>query len=497
MVVVLILDRMRPGLTIFSCAVCFMLLGVITPEQLAAGFSNREMLTVGLLFLIGEGVRESGALNYLTSLILPKSKGRTSTALLRFLPAVTALSAVINNTAVVVIFAPVIKRWARKMGMPAKRLLIPLSYATILGGMSTLVGTSTNMVVNGMMTEAGYRGMRLFEIGSVGIVIAVVGLIYVICFSSLLLPGDIDDNIGSDDSIVEVMLTSRFPGLGRTLETFDFKGHYRVSVMSISRNGVTHTGEEMQSHRMVVGDTLRLKADEKFIRTWRESSSFYILDGTSIGAAFKKAPNGKFKWWWGVAMLLLFIGGVSVDSYITAYGGDGWGVFPVAAGVVVLMAITGLFPPKRYTKFITWDILIAIASAFAISQAMVNSGVNTMIAELILTLSKGWGAVGAMALLYLVTMLFTEVISNNAAVAIAFPVAVALSQQLGVDAMPLFIAITIAASASFSSPIGYQTNLIVLGVGGYSFKDFLKMGLGLNILVFIISIALIPIIWPL
>ena len=162
----------------------------------------------------------------------------------------------------------------------------------------------------------------------------------------------------------------------------------------------------------------------------------------------------------------------------------------------VIMAWTKIFPPRKYTKYISWDVLITIACAFAISKAMVNSGVADLIAEYIIGLSRNYGPYVLLAAMFIITNLFTELITNNAAAALSFPLALSLSQQLGVNPMPFFVVICMAASASFSTPIGYQTNLIVQGIGNYKFTDFVRVGLPLNIIAFLISVFLVPQIWP-
>lgn len=159
------------------------------------------------------------------------------------------------------------------------------------------------------------------------------------------------------------------------------------------------------------------------------------------------------------------------------------------------MAWTKIFPPKKYTKYISWDILITIACAFAISKAMVNSGVADMIAHYIIGMTDRLGPYALLAVIFIITNIFTELITNNAAAALSFPIALSVANQLGVEPTPFFVVICMAASASFSTPIGYQTNLIVQGIGGYKFTDFVKIGLPLNFITFLISIFLIPLIW--
>ena len=180
MVAALILDKMRPGMVLFSVVVLFLCAGILTPKEMLEGFSNKGMITVALLYLVSEGIRQSGALGQLIKKLLPQKKTTVFKAQLRMLPTISFISAFLNNTPVVVIFAPV--------KLPATKFLIPLSYVTILGGICTLIGTSTNLVVHGMILEAGYEGFTMFELGKVGIFIAIAGILYLFIFSSKLLP---------------------------------------------------------------------------------------------------------------------------------------------------------------------------------------------------------------------------------------------------------------------------------------------------------------------
>lgn len=485
MLIILALDKMRPGFTLFSSAAILMVLGVISPREMLEGFASKEMVTIALLFLIGEGVRRSGAMSYIMRNVLPMRKRRVGGALARILPITTAMSVMLNNTAVVIIFAPMLKQWASRVGIPITKFLIPLSYASIFGGLCSLIGTSTNMIVNGMMIDAGYRGFTLFEIGKVGGVIAVVGLIYLIIFSNMLLPGSTEEQAPEEDNEVKVILAARFPGMGNSIKGFNFERHYGVKIKHISRGG-RHVDHTAPSYLFTAGDTLTLIADDNFISTWQDSSAFHIFSTPKEDSL----PQYGGRQWIGLGLLLFMIVGTVV--------GERYGVtdiFPLAVVVMVIMAVTQLFSAKRYTKFISWDVLIAIASAFAISRAMSNSGINELLAHWIINVSAGWGNYAVLAMLYLVTMILSEVITNAAAVAIAFPIAVALSNLLGINAMPLFVAISIAASASFSSPIGYQTNLIVQGIGGYKFKDYIRIGIWLNIITLVITVLLTPLIW--
>ena len=505
MLIALIMDKMRPGIVLLSLVVLFMVAGIITPQQMVAGFSNRGMITVALLFLVSEGVRQSGALAAVIKKLLPEKKTTVMRAQLRLLPVVSAFSAFLNNTPVVVIFAPIVKNWAKKCGLSCTKFLIPLSYATILGGLCTLIGTSTNLVVHGMMIDRGLDGLKMFDLAYIGIPITVAGLVYILVVSKRLLPADRPDNFEDEEAevaedtgqhIVEVVLASRFPGLKRKLKNFDFKRRYGAEVKEIRQNGQVIT-EDLGEVRLQEGDTLVLLADSAFTRTWGDSSVFLMMtNGQEIPAG---RPMPAWKKWTALALLILMIAGATIGElpYVQErFPGVKMDMFFFASVTAVVMAWLKLFPPKKYTKYISWDILITIACAFAISAAMEESGLAALIATFIQNVSGSLGAWGALALLYLETLIITELITNNAAAALAFPLALETAAKFGADPMPFFIAICIAASAGFATPIGYQTNLIVQGAGNYKFTDFVKIGLPLDILVMVIAVTLIPLIWP-
>lgn len=499
MVTALILDKMRPGMIMFSVTVLFLCTGILTPKEMLEGFSNKGMITIALLFLISEGVRQSGALGRLIKKLLPEKKTTVLQAQVRMLPAISFVSAFLNNTPVVVIFAPIIKRWAESVKLPATKFLIPISYATILGGMCTLIGTSTNLVVDGMIMDAGHKGFTMFELGRVGIFIALAGILYLCFFSSKLLPDMRKDTVEdeSDSSSyhrVEAVIGARFPGINKRVSDFNFTRHYGAEIKEIKRSG-EKIADNWSQVKFREGDTLVLWADDSFISTWGDSSVFVLL---ANGKDTEPAP-GRKKRWFALALLVLMIVGATVGElpFVERLNlGIDLDMFFFAAITTVIMAWTKLFPARKYTKYISWDILITIACAFAISRAMVNSGVADMIAKGIIDMSDDYGPHVLLAVLFIITNLFTELITNNAAAALAFPLALALSAQLGVSPMPFFVVICMAASASFSTPIGYQTNLIVQGIGNYKFTDFVRIGLPLNILTFIISVLLIPRIWP-
>lgn len=504
MLMALIRDKMRPGIVLLSVVVVFMATGIITPKQMVAGFSNRGMITVGLLFLVSEGIRQSGALTTVVKKLLPGQGATVTRAQLRILPIVSGFSAFLNNTPVVVIFAPILKNWAKRVGLPCTKFLIPLSYATILGGLCTLIGTSTNLVIHGMMIDRGMEGLKMFDLAYIGIPITLVGLAFIVLTSGRLLPDERPDTFEDEEAdtqeaagmhVVEVVLASRFPGLKRKLKNFDFKRRYGAEVKEIRQGGQVIT-DNLGEVRLQQGDTLVLLADDAFTRTWGDSSVFLMMTN---GREIPTRPMPVWKKWTALALLIIMIAGATIGELPAVkerFPGVKMDMFFFASVTAVVMAWLKLFPPKKYTKYISWDILITIACAFAISAAMEESGLAALIANSIKSVAGQMGAWGALAMLYFVTLVITELITNNAAAALAFPLALETAAKFGVAPMPFFIAICIAASAGFATPIGYQTNLIVQGAGNYRFTDFIKIGLPMDLIVMVVSVSLIPMIWP-
>jgi len=502
MVFALIKDYMRPGLTLFSVVVLFLCAGILTPKEMLEGFSNKGMITVALLFLVSEGIRQSGLLSQIFSKVLPKGETTVMGSQARLLPLIAGMSAFLNNTPMVVIFAPIIKRWAQNVKLPPTKFLIPLTFAVSLGGICTLIGTSTNLVVNGMIMEAGYEGLSMFEIAKIGIPIAVIGLLYLILFSNKLLPESrsksVEESVEEDEKEgwhrIEAVLGPRFPGINKKLGDFNFSRHYGAIVKEVKTGG-QYVTTHLEDVVLREGDTLVLLADDSFIPTWGDSSVFLML---ANGKEDIKPISNK-KRWFALGLFLFMILGATlgelpiVKEKLPNVKLD---MFFFVCVTTIIMAWAKIFPARKYTKYISWDILITIACAFAISKAIENSGVAALAARYIISLSETFGPYVLLAMTFLITVLFSQLITNNAAAALGFPVALSVATQLGVNPMPFFMIICVAASTSFCTPICYQTNMIVQGIGGYTFMDFVKIGLPLTIIVFLVSVFLAPIIWP-
>ena len=585
MIAALAKEVMRPGLILFSALIILLIFGSVNANEVLAGFSNKGMITVGILFIVSEGITQSGALNKLATFFLPRRRGNIRSLFFRLMFPISFMSAFLNNTPIVIIFAPIVKKWAEDLNLSSQKFLIPLSYATILGGVCTLIGTSTNLVVHGLMLENGLPGFSMFELGMVGVPMAFAGYLYMSYVGVHLLPGNknfirkplsdqkdyyyelivpadsplvgqvlkngrskdlkgfdiiqvernnvklegktlgltLDPNdqllvagksngleIIKDLSSVrlkglellegqinkselkqyEAVLAPRFPGIGKTIVEFNFFDHYQAIIVAVHRNGERITSN-LRSLTLREGDNLVLLTTDRFIKNWGDSKIFYlttyIRDHTQNSAKSKK--------WLALTILALMIAGATATDYLPKFEHVQADMFLFSAVAALLMIWLKIVPHQKYTKAISWDILITIACSFGISKAMQNSGLADGIAHTAINFAKNWGPIGVLACILLITTIFTEVITNNAAAAISFPIAMAAANQMGVDPKPLFVGICIAASASFATPIGYQTNLIVQGIGNYKFMDFVKVGLPLNILIFVLSILLSPLFW--
>lgn len=585
MIIALAREMLRPGLVLFTAAGVMMAVGIISAQEVASGFANIGMLTVAILFLVSEGIRQTGALNRFAHFFLPKKRGSIPFMLPRVMLPVSVLSAFLNNTPIIIIFGPMVKKWAEKLNLSSQKFLIPLSYATIFGGMCTLIGTSTNLVVHGLMIDNGMNGFSMFELGKIGVPVLVVGTIYVAIFGNWLLPGakiklnapnrnnreyfydlivtkgsslvglelkagrikelknlvlhsverggkvikptgesiTIQENdillvAGKSDSLnviiamdsvklrgvdelkgiipkselrqYEAVIAPRFPGIGQTITEFNLVEHYKAVVLAIHRNGERIT-TNLGHLRLKAGDSLVLLTDDKFIKNWGDSKIFYLT--SYIGE--HNTNGGSLKRWLALIILLLMIAGATFGKYFYTPRAISFDMFYFAALAAILMVWLKILPAQQYTKAVSWDILITIAMSLAISKAMQNSGAADALARTTINFSKSFGPIGVLAAVYLITTLFTEIITNNAAAALVFPIALSAAHQMGIDPKPLFVAIAVAASASFSTPIGYQTNLIVQGIGNYKFTDYMKIGLPINIVSFAVTVILVPYIW--
>jgi di/tricarboxylate transporter len=546
----------------------------VSPTDALVGFSNQGMLTVAALYVVAAGLKETGAIQFVVDKIVGRSRS-IRLAQLRIMAPVMVISAFLNNTPVVASFIPALEDWARKNRIPASKILIPLSYAAILGGTCTLIGTSTNLIINGLlMQETASASLGLFEPALVGIPCAIAGFIYLALFGRKLLPirgsgfdtfkdpreytiemlvdeggsmvgGTVeeaglrnlpglylveiyrDDQIlaavdpeirlkandrliftGIVDSIVDIqqmkglspatdqlfklnstrrerllieaVVSPTHPINGRTIKEGRFRNLYDAVVLAVARNG-ERVKEKIGDIQLQTGDTLLLEGHPNFLQQYKNSSDYFLVSGIIDS----NPPNYDKS---GIAWTIL---GIMIGSVATGFLSMFQASF-MAAGLMIFSNCCHAADAKSY---IDWSVLLVIAASLGIGNAMQETGAAAIMAENFLGLVDSNPHLALIGT-YLATWILTELITNNASAVLIFPIAMSMAASFGVNYMPFVMTIIMAASASFSTPIGYQTNLMVYGPGGYKFTDFTKIGLPLNLLVAIITIILVPMIWP-
>lgn len=570
----LIFSRTSPEMVLLGGVTLFLAAGIIDPTEAFHGFSSTGVITVGVLYVVVTGVQETGGIQWIVQQVLGKPRGILS-AQSRLLFPVVGLSAFLNNTPVVGMFIPAVLDWARAHQLSVSRLLLPLSYASILGGTCTLIGTSTNLVVNGYITSnTEIAGLGMFDITWVGIPAVIVGMGYILFLSYWLIPDrrpamNIMDNpreytvemlvepgsplvdqtieqaglrnlpglylmeidregmvfpaVGphqkllandrliftgivesvvdlqrirgltpatdqvfkldaprKDRILIEAVVSNSCPLVGRTVKEGRFRTRYNAVVIAVARNG-ERIQKKIGDIRINAGDTLLLEAHPSFVDQQRNSRDFFLVSGLE-----NSQPLRHEKSWLAVsilaAMVILFASGAM--DIVTA-------AMLAAAG----MLLTQCCSVRAARQSIDWPVLMAIGASFGIGQGLENSGVANLFATYMIGLCQQnpWLILAA---IYFITNLFTQTMSNNAAAIIVLPIALDTVSLLGVNPMPFIITVMIAASAEFATPIGYQTNLMVYGPGGYRFSDYIRVGIPLNVLIFLVTITITPFIWP-
>lgn len=550
-----------------------MALGAVSPEAALAGFGNEAVVTIGVLYVVAAGLRETGAVTWLSQRLLGRPTHEI-TAQVRLMLPVAAVSGFLNNTPVVAILIPAVSEWARKHKLSPSKLMLPLSYASILGGTLTIIGTSTNLVVNGLLRTSGERPLRFFEIGQAGLPVAAAGIFAVLLLSRRLLrdrrpvlerladpreytvemtvdgagplvgrtvehagltalgdvylieieraghvlpaiyprmalePGDRLLFVGLVDSIVdlqrvpgllpaagqvhkldvpregrilvEAVVSDSGPLVGRSIKAGRFRTHYGAVVVAVARNG-ERLRQKLGDIVLRPGDTLLLEAAPDFVERNRNVRDFYLVSPIpdSTPPRFERM---------GTAAIVL--------AAMVAAVALGW--LPMvtaallAAGVLLL---TRCVTPTTARRSVDWQVLLVIGAAFGLGQALETTGVAAGVASF-LTDIAGSNPYANLVLLYLATAAFTAVVTNNAAAVLMFSIAHGIATGLGASVTPFAVTVMLAASASFATPIGYQTNLMVMGPGGYRFSDYLRLGVPVTLATGLVAVLLIPRIWP-
>ena len=574
LVVVLVRELIQPALAVLGAVILLLLLGVVTPDQAFSGFSNEAPIIVAALLVLGRAADLTG----LVHLAVKRMFGSTSNPralLARVAFPVSAVSALLNNTTVVAMTVPAVLDFSQRRAIAPSRLLIPVSYAAVLGGVVTAIGTSTNLTVSGLLSQAGMRPLGLFELTAVGGPIALAGVAVLVLLAPRLLPdrgssrdvltgtergftvsmriveggpldgdtvgsaglrnlkgvflveieregrliapvspeedlhaGDLLTFVGRVDQVVdlhriqgmqsaeakhvdalagethrffEAVVGSEMGIAGGTLKEVGFRRRYGGAVLAIHRAGQSIQAK-LGEVQLRMGDTLLVLADPDFRDRWADSHDFLL-----IAPLRGVSPTQPRRAW----TLAAIAAGFLVVS--------GTGLLPIlqaslaAAGLVLL---TGVLSVRQARDAVDLNVVVLIAASFGLGASVQTSGLGAEIASVLVAVFMPFGAIGALAAVLIATMALTEAVSNNAAAALMFPVALATASAVGADPRGFVIAVALGASLSFLTPFGYQTNLMVYGIGGYRFTDYTRMGIPLDVVVIGLSLILIPIVFP-
>ncbi len=541
--------------------------------QAVAGLGNSGLVTVAILFVVVAGLVQTGAMSLVAAPILgrPKTAGAVQA---RLMAPVVLLSAFLNNTAVVAMFMPVVDDICKRTRISPSKLYLPMAYAATFGGVCTLIGTSTNLIVNGLLIEATGSGMRMFDLTWIGLPCAVAAVGFLLLASRWLLPdrrpvitihedprhytvemivqeagplvGKTVEEAGlrhlpqlflveierageliaavsprqrlhaqdrlvlvgvvesvvdlqklrgltraaeptfqletprTNRHLIEAVVSDRCPLIGTTIRDGQFRTTYNAAVVAVARAG-RRFGGKIGDIVLRAGDTLLLEADEGFVPRERNSSHFFLISGVE-----NSQPLRHDRAWLAIAILSAMVATVAA-SWL-----DLLPAALVAAGLMIAMQCCSITQARQS---VDWSLLVVIAASLGIGQAIETSGLALTVSSQIIGLAGGspWLVLAAV---YFVTMLFTELITNNAAAVLVFPIAMASAKTLGVNPMPLVLAVAVAASAGFATPFGYQTNLMVYSPGGYRFSDYLRIGIPLDIIFLVVTVAITPLVWP-
>lgn len=570
---VLITTRLAPHVVLMAALTLLSVAGVLSPSEALAGFANSGLITVAAMFAVAAGLHASGGIDLLVNRLLGKPL-TTKVAVFRLLLPVLPLSAFLNNTPVVATMIPAVNAWSRKIGIAPSRLLIPLSYGSILGGTLTMIGTSTNLVVAGQYEAiTGRADFGIFAITAVGLVIAVVGSAFMILVLPRLLPDRSTRKPFANmrEFTVEVAVDPQGPLVGLTVEQAGLRNLARLYLVEISRGNSVVTAapseERLQaSDRLVfagetdaITDLLRINGlmasmgnATPLTEDRAERRLVEVVVSQSCAAIAETVRSSKFHDRYGAIVLALARNGERIEGNLgniiiqpgdtmllearpafvsrQRYNKDflvvndlekeaprhekavlAWlilGTAVLAAGIgfismlnaallaVGAMMLSGCLSVSQAEKSLDMPVLITIAASFALGAALEKTGVAAVLASNLVALSGGRPWLLLM-LIYAAVTLLTETITNNAAAVIMVPLALAITQQAGLDPEPFMLAIMLAASASFATPLGYQTNLMVYGPGGYRFSDFLRAGIPMNILVGVTAVSTLLLFYPL
>lgn len=571
-VISLYTDLIGPAYTFIAGMIVLGLFGVLTPSEILSGFANEQILIILMLLMIGEMIRNTGVLEGFFDTFFKKAKTYRG-FLARMVLSVSLFSAFLNNTPLVAILMPYVNTWSQRNKISPSKLLIPLSFAAILGGCATLIGTSTNLIVNGLVQAQnvipGFTTFNIFDFIWAGVPMIVLGSLYLVFFSFKLLPdkrdvmNDFVENtrsylvqtrIRSDSTLpgktiqeaelrnlkglflaeiirneikirpvnpdmelrkddilvfagetntiaelvktksglelselgmfsrknhteaIEVVISHNSALSGNTVKDAMFRSKYDAALVALHRNGERITGK-LGNVKLKPGDVLLLVAGNDFNKLSRNTQDFYLISRVKDYKRVKTYEPA------------LLIGGLVLAIILSA--SKLVSLFLSLAILITLALLLKLINPKDLPKTIDFNLAIIIAMSLALGQAMIKSGVANHIGFFLVDILMPLGKLTILFGIYIISALLSAYVTNKAAVAILFPIVLTISVKMHVDPLPLVLVMTYAAAASFLTPIGYQTNLMVYGPGGYNFKDFLKIGIPLTLLYMVVSVLII------
>jgi di/tricarboxylate transporter len=574
MIVGLVQERLSPDALLLGALGLLLVSGVLDPAEALPGFASPTVITVAALFVLASAMRRTGALEMFTTRVFGDVRGLRR-ALLRVTGITGIASAFLNNTPIVAMLLPAVMTWGKRMRLSPSKLLIPLSYAAIAGGVCTLIGTSTNLVVHGLLRARGLPGFEMFELALVGVPCVLVVIAAVVFFAPRALPDRLAPLAGVGGSpreyLVEMTLQGPSPLVGKTIQeaglrhlpglflvrierstgvlspvgpgerllegdqlTFagvvetivdlqrfrglvpvvqdrppeaddrwllheavvspgsplvgknireaNFRGRYNAAIVAVHRHG-ERIESKIGDIVLHPGDTLLIEAAPGFARAFRDSTDFHLVSEVEESAPTR---HHRASWAVGTLVLVVVLSALGVVPIVTA----------ALAGALLVVAV-GCLSPGDARGSIDASVLIVIAASLGLARALDKSGAAGEIAVWVVAAGRALGPVGVLVSVYLLTMVLTEAISNNAAAALIFPVAMLAATEVGADPKPFAVAVAVAASLSLATPLGYQTNLMVYGPGGYRFTDFLRLGVPLQLLLAPVALTLIARFWPL
>ena len=565
-------------LTAITVAVVLMLLGIVSPEEGIAGFGNSATITVMAMFILSAGVTRTGAVQVVRDFLINWGGKNSVRQILVMGVIVGPISAFINNTAVVAIFIPIIEDWCKKQGVSVSKLLMPLSFASILGGTLTLVGTSTNILASGLSQKLGYGEFSMFQFSLLGAIVFAIGLLYLAFFTPRILPnrkkprnGSISQGYELDDYVTEIVVSRNSSLIGQTLRESEIQRKFDVDVLELIHNG-SHFPQPIADKVISAGDILIVRGsrevllqikdereievlpDVKFnhgqleqeLNTGEEKiaevlilSNSRLIGSTLKDLRFRQRYNatvlairrgqelirerlGKVPLRFGDLLLLQgpkqsFLGLQTTRELLVLEQRDvdnlrldkariaiaiclavillsAFNIFPIlvsALAGVMAMVLTDCLKPGEIYGAVRWDVIFLLAGLIPLGTAMDNSGATQWLAHPLETVGSNLSGYWILLFFYLITSMLTAILSNNAAVLLMIPLGVQVAQTLNIAPLAIMFAVIFAASNSFMTPIGYQTNTMIYGPGGYRFTDFIKLGTPLSILMAIVTPALI------